>query len=412
MTDWIRSGVMFSWWTHFPWSNKHMHMFVERIPTGGYDVRWWWYSAECWRPGNFRTPMIHCTLLVTGTHWTEHRHRRISFQIWRMEKGDEHSEKWRSSNKPAPRIHHNELTSSQCGKPKHTRETCFKLNGYPDWWDEFKARKQRDTTISGTSGLAVLDHAEPHLSLISHTEFSTSSTIVSSAPSHGLGKFGYFLFSSIHGVSNGWILDSGSTDHMTNDPTDLISTTHPWWENIANAKGVTYPVTGTGTFFLSKSLSLSNTLLVPSPSSKLFSVGQATEDLNCCVLIYPKFCLLQHILTKEIIGRGTKREGLYYMDDFSEGRAHQVWLVLDVTHRRILQLHCRLGHPSFSYMKHLLPHLFLNVAESDFKWETCILANSHCVRFPMSLTTNYVPFTLVHSDFWGPSLIPTSFGVW
>jgi hypothetical protein len=58
---------------------------------------------------------------------------------------------------------------------------------------------------------------------------------------------------------------------------------------------------------LSPSLSLSHTLLVPSLSNKLMSVSQVTADLNCVVLIYSTFCLLQDILTKEIIGRGTKR---------------------------------------------------------------------------------------------------------
>ncbi|KAK4834313.1 hypothetical protein QYF36_020690 [Acer negundo] len=42
-----------------------------------------------------------------------------------------------------------------CGNMQHTRETCFKLHGYPEWWNELKARKQRDVT-SG-SGQAALE---------------------------------------------------------------------------------------------------------------------------------------------------------------------------------------------------------------------------------------------------------------
>ena len=53
---------------------------------------------------------------------------------------------------------------------------------------------------------------------------------------------------------------------------------------------------------ISPSLSLSHTLLVPSLSNKLMSVIQVTEELNCVVLIYLAFCLLQDILSKEIIG--------------------------------------------------------------------------------------------------------------
>jgi hypothetical protein len=54
------------------------------------------------------------------------------------------------------------------------------------------------------------------------------------------------------------------------------------------------------------------------------SVSQVTEELNCVVLIYSTFCLLQDILTKEIIGRGAKRGGLYYVDDINIGHVLHV----------------------------------------------------------------------------------------
>jgi hypothetical protein len=53
-------------------------------------------------------------------------------------------------------------------------------------------------------------------------------------------------------------------------------------------------------------------------------VGQVTKELNCVALIYPKFCLFQDILTKKIIKCGTKREGLYYMKDFSSCRVNTI----------------------------------------------------------------------------------------
>jgi hypothetical protein len=111
---------------------------------------------------------------------------------------------------------------------------------------------------------------------------------------------------------------------MTYEETDLIITSIPKRFCIANANGVTYPVTGAGTVDISPCISLSNTLLVPSLSNKLLSVGQVTEELNCCVLMYPTFCIFQDILTKKIIGRGTKREGLYYVEDMSIGKANSM----------------------------------------------------------------------------------------
>jgi hypothetical protein len=94
---------------------------------------------------------------------------------------------------------------------------------------------------------------------------------------------------------------------MTFDSNDFLEISPPRRLSISNANGITYPVTGAGTVPLSSSLSLSHTLLVPSLSNKPLFVDQVITELNCVVLIYPTFCLLQDILTKEIIGRGTKR---------------------------------------------------------------------------------------------------------
>ncbi|CAL8152273.1 unnamed protein product [Prunus armeniaca] len=231
-----------------------------------------------------------------------------------------------------------------CGDPRHTRETCFKLHGYPDWWATLKDRGQRNTTSNGT---------------------------------------GYGFHTSAKIDSRSWIIDSGATDHMTFDPDDFLNTTQPQRTCIANANGVTYPVIGAVTVALSSSLTLSNTLLVPSLSTKLLS------DIH----------------TKEILGRGTKRGGLYYVDDFSPGMANSVTHPFDSKQKQIWLWHRRLGHPSFSYMKHLIPDLFSGFKDSDFTCDTCILAKSHRVPYLLSTNKCTTPFTLIHSDVWGPSPI-------
>ena len=117
-------------------------------------------------------------------------------------------------------------------------------------------------------------------------------------PLESSGNCGYAFNMNNCDTQSGWIIDSGATDHMTYDPTDLACDTVPLRRNITNANGVTSPVTGAGTVRLTPTLSLPHTLLVPSLKHKLMSHGQATEQLNCCVLLYPKFCLIQDILTK------------------------------------------------------------------------------------------------------------------
>ncbi|KAB2602934.1 hypothetical protein D8674_003939 [Pyrus ussuriensis x Pyrus communis] len=78
----------------------------------------------------------------------------------------------------------------------------------------------------------------------------------------------------------------------------------------------------------------------------------------------------------EIIGRGTKREGLYYVDDVVSGRANAV-----------------------------------RASRSNLHCEVCILAKSHRASFPPSMNKRALPFELVHSDVWGPSPVVTSSGI-
>jgi hypothetical protein len=197
---------------------------------------------------------------------------------------------------------------------------------------------------------------------------------------------------------------------MTFDAQDFIKTSLPRRTNITNANGVISPVTGAGTVILTHTLQLPNTLLVPSLSHKLLSVSQITSDLNCRVLMYPTFCLIQDILTKEIIRRGTKRGGLYYVEDFSMGRTHHMQHSVGIKEKEIWLWHYRLGHPSFTYMKHLFPELFSQVQHFDFQCETCTLAKSHRVTYPGHLNKKDTLFSLIHSDVWGPSPIHTISG--
>ncbi|RVX03529.1 hypothetical protein CK203_027783 [Vitis vinifera] len=49
------------------------------------------------------------------------------------------------------------LKCSHCGNSKHTRDTCFKLHGYPNWWNDLRAKKGRDagTKDEGSATIVV-----------------------------------------------------------------------------------------------------------------------------------------------------------------------------------------------------------------------------------------------------------------
>ncbi|XP_047950816.1 uncharacterized protein LOC125196365 [Salvia hispanica] len=68
------------------------------------------------------------------------------------------------------------LTCSHCGGKKHTRDTCFHIHGFPEWWEDMKkARQNRGTNRGGNGGRAAVAVGER----AANAEGSTAGSIVS-----------------------------------------------------------------------------------------------------------------------------------------------------------------------------------------------------------------------------------------
>ncbi|KAA8525380.1 hypothetical protein F0562_007202 [Nyssa sinensis] len=147
------------------------------------------------------------------------------------------------------------------------------------------------TSQSGAT-TPVLGNAGPVLSLISQLSFSDS-------PEDAGNLKRVLITSDVH--DPGWIIDSGATDHVTYDKSLFQYVTTPHKNSVVTANGETTPMTGAGSVALTPSLSLHHNLLIPALSNHL----------------------LYDIQTREIIGRGTKRKGIYNIDDIALGRVHQ-----------------------------------------------------------------------------------------
>ncbi|KAJ0493166.1 putative RNA-directed DNA polymerase [Helianthus annuus] len=199
--------------------------------------------------------------------------------------------------------------------------------------------------------------------------------------------------------SASWIFDSGATDTMTFELSDMSSMTKPQRTQIHTANGGTMQVKGGGTIEILPTMRLSNCLYVPSLSHKLLSISHVTKELNCTVLMHPTFCILHDIRTGVIIGRGTEHQGLYYVDEVAQ--LGTVMLAHGTENREAWLWHRWLGHPSSGYSHLLFPKLFSSNGKIDC--ETCFLAKSHRKSFKPSNTKVDLPFSLIHSDVWGPA---------
>ena len=110
-----------------------------------------------------------------------------------------------------------------------------------------------------------------------------------------------------------------------------------------------------------------------------------------------------------MIGSAKECEGLYYFEEVNEDNQLRIANCDSAStfkDSEILLWHFRMGHPNFQYMKHLFPSLFLNKNSFDSQCEICELAKHHWTSFPKSKYKPTKPFTLIHSDVWGPYRIP------
>jgi transposase InsO family protein len=313
-----------------------------------------------------------------------------------------------------------------CKKSRHTKESCWKLHGKPQNWTGGQSKGKGQVYMAAT-------HREHPDNFRSNTIEKIRALLESlqkqqkPQPSTGTTGLVVGISSSCTPISlssssnasdvfpNSWILDSGATDHMTNSSHQFTSYTPcPSNRKITTADGSVTTVAGRGDVRLSESLFLKNVLHVPKLCTNLISIHKLTNDSNCYVSFYPSYCVFQERSTKRMIGRAEARGGLYYLDNPSrQDRAHNLSLssiasLSDVSESRkdkILLYHRRLGHPSFQVLKLMFPSLFKGVMIEHFHCDVCELAKHKRASFPISNTRALTPFSLIHSDIWGPSTV-------
>ena len=134
-----------------------------------------------------------------------------------------------------------------CGVLGHSKQRCFEKIGYPDWWDfTLKPRKNQAKAV------------------ITTTKEDQPSNAFNIAQSGMGGKLS---------MNRSWIIDTGASDHMCNDPS-LLKKLKPSSQNIVStADGTPTPVTGEVSIVLSNILTFDSVLVVPSLLYNLPSIG-------------------------------------------------------------------------------------------------------------------------------------------
>ncbi|CAL5365889.1 unnamed protein product [Camellia sinensis] len=325
---------------------------------------------------------------------------------------------------PPPSAAKESVFCDYCKKPRHTRETCWKLHGTPSGGrgDRSGSRGGRSghsrgrgsysrahqsstvdtldsTSVTQASDTELEDALRQLLDRRSSTALSTASSSFARSGNLASVPCAFLCHTSLP-----WIIDSGASDHMSGS-SDLFSAYKPssGQDKVRIADGTVSSISGKGLVQVTPTMHLSSVLHVPKFSVNLLSLSRLTQDLNCCVTFFPDHCLFQDLVTGRTIGSGSAENGLYFLDQpdklaysstTSSTTPTDVWL-----------WHRRLGHPSFHLLKHLFPSSFANHHVSDFLCESCQLGKQHRASFAPSLNKSLVPFSLIHSDVWGPSRV-------
>lgn len=97
-------------------------------------------------------------------------------------------------------------------------------------------------------------------------------------------------------VNNPWIIDSGATEHITCSEEYL----HELNENgislpVRIPNGESIPVKNIGSAHLPNGLEVKRVLNVLDFKCNLLSVSHLTRELNCSLIFYPEFCVLQDL---------------------------------------------------------------------------------------------------------------------
>jgi transposase InsO family protein len=299
-----------------------------------------------------------------------------------------------------------------CKKKGHSKENCYKLHGFPPGWQ--KGRSQQGGVVGGkwkNANHAAPTGEVPAVDLQALEEFKSKLKISEgSSSSQGSSKADSSFFVTSEGMksqahtsttqSRSWIIDTGATNHMTG-ASHLFSSykSCSGKDKVRVANGSTSSIIGRGSIWCTKTLSLSPVLHVPNFPVNLLSVSSITKSLNCIGWFDPTCCAFQEIGTGRLLGTGTVRDGLYYLDQGSD----EVALATCMSPSQELYLyHCRLGHLSFSTLSRIYPSLFSSCHRESLVCDACELAKHTRGTYPSRALRSNKPFDVIHSDVWGP----------
>lgn len=279
-----------------------------------------------------------------------------------------------------------------CKATGHVRDTCFKLQNYPDWYKQLKKDKatlggkgyanlvnnaseegnesrKDSTTAKWGPAMTELIQQEVNQILKGKQQASEAEQVNFAQISDFAGNISNSnFFSYANDIHSCWIVDTGDTNHIC-EVEGLLENLKP----LANKILIHLPDDSTknvqshGDIWLHETLILHDVLFIPSFKHNLLSVAKLCENNTFKFTFYPLFCILQDLRTESIIAVGQLRKQLYILDtkSFSPELIRDTCNFLssadfvnncvanNVNSSSGFTWHRRMGHPSELVMQHL-----------------------------------------------------------
>jgi len=144
-----------------------------------------------------------------------------------------------------------------------------------------------------------------------------------------------------------WIIDTGATDHMINNPNYLhVKTKVGGVGKVQLPTGDLATVSHVGNLQLSENDVISEVLCIPAFKFNLLSVNKLTKELNCCVSFFPTHCVFQDLLSGKVKVIGEVEDGLYVLHWTANGQRNNIKTLTIVRKEDgdSILWHQRLGH--------------------------------------------------------------------
>ncbi|KAI9173831.1 hypothetical protein LWI28_007225 [Acer negundo] len=299
---------------------------------------------------------------------------------------------------------------THCGELGHWVQTCYELHGYPAGHPKAKftgskrfhpntrpAANHVSDCLSKEDSSPIVGISEAQLKqllslLDTKNEGSTSQAHAVSKP--GLSKI----------ASRSWIIDSGSTDHISSSPKLFFRTKNNCsLPHVLLPSGDKAKIVAKGSLPLNSVYYLNNVLCVPTFKVDLLSVSRLTRGLNCSITFFPYWCVLQDLATRRMIGLGKQRDGLYYLVALTTQKSNTntssptdrptCYLALSSTNL----WHHRLGHVSPSRLSFIAKNFFNLSVQSNNACPICPLAKQSRLPFSPSVISS----ARLPNQFWG-----------